>query len=69
MFYAILAICLLADADCEVENAVYAEITAPVFNTMKECHDKMIEYVQNKSMSEKLKANEEYQIVVICDDK
>lgn len=69
MFYATLAICLLSYADCEVENAVYAEVTAPVFNNMQECHDKMREYVQQKSMPETLKANEDYQVIVICDNR
>jgi len=68
LYYATLAICLLAYSDCEVENAVYAEITAPVFNSMQECHEKMIEYFNRRGFPN-LKEDEDYQVIVICDNR
>lgn len=66
MFYALIVICALTEPTCDVEHAVYASQSAPIFGTEEECHDASRAHL-GYTLIPALKFGTEYQIEITCE--
>ena len=66
MYYALLIICLASELTCEVDNAIYAEQSPPMFNSKVECHTGALIHLHEISPPQ-LKENQKYQIEIECE--
>lgn len=37
MFYALIVICLVGVSECDIDHAIYAEQSPPLFSSIEEC--------------------------------
>jgi hypothetical protein len=65
-FYALVVICALAEPTCDVEHAVYASQSAPIFDTEDECKDAAMAHVAHRQIPA-LVPGQEYQIEITCE--
>jgi hypothetical protein len=65
MLYALVVVCLAAEPTCDVEHAIFAEQSPPLFNSETECHHGAIAHLQNERIPS-LKAETDYQVVIEC---
>jgi hypothetical protein len=51
MFYATITVCMMGVIPCSVEQAMYAEQSAPVWTTMEECFSEVALHVKQIDLS------------------
>lgn len=67
MFYALIVICAITEPTCDVEHAVYASQSAPIFDTEDECREGARMHAAHQSIPALLPGNE-YQIEITCEN-
>lgn len=66
MFYALIVICTLTEPVCDAEHAVYADQSAPLFETEGECIAGARAHIVHTPLP-MLKADTQYQIEITCE--
>jgi hypothetical protein len=66
MFYALLIICPAVAPACDLDRAVYAEQSPPIFASEDQCVMGALAHLREISLPQ-LKADTEYQIEIECE--
>lgn len=65
-FYALIVICALAEPTCDVEHAVFAIQSLPIFDTEDECKDAAMAHLAHRRIPA-LVPGHDYQIEITCE--
>jgi hypothetical protein len=65
MFYALLIVCLASAPECDLDNAVWAQQSPPIFESNDGCVRGAMSHLHEVPIPQ-LKENTEYQIDVEC---
>ena len=68
MFYALIVICAIGEPACDVEHALYAEQSPPLFSSPQECFDATVRHLHDMPLSDlRMKEGESYHLEVTCE--
>jgi hypothetical protein len=65
MWYALVAVCVASSTPCTIESAIWAQQSAPIFDSAEDCRDGVLEFL-HKTEIPALKQDTQYDIEVDC---